>query len=237
MNQTSLYAPPANVSLAQSLYLIFSHYCSPWKSTYANETAAQAAASNEPGPHQTMDSIAFARMCREAPDLDQYIGRTEIDLIFSKSKPIGVRRLNFEHFLESLLQLAIRIYPDEDPTIALANFLARFIFALFDQPPTDDGILVIDKILSELVLESQTPLPLGSSSFSPTHNVGTGARQSRSQQKRYQQQPQQPNFSLSPSNRGERGVHEGGYEASPLGMNSASYYSADNMLYEPENNM
>lgn len=99
-----------------------------------------------------MDGVSFARMCKEAPELNQYIGRTDIDLIFSKSKPKGIRRLEFDNFLDTLLELAIRIYPDEDPTIALANFLAKFIFALFDQPPSADGVSEIERILDELAL-------------------------------------------------------------------------------------
>jgi hypothetical protein len=148
----ALYAPPPNVSVGESLHLIFTHYCSPWKSAFADGNEHN---DNVHPMHQSMDGIAFSRMCREAPELDSYIGRTEIDLIFSKSKPPGVRRLNYEHFLDSLLALAVRIYPDEDPVIALANFLARFIFALFDQPPTDDGVAVIDAVIQELALSQK----------------------------------------------------------------------------------
>lgn len=79
-----------------------------------------------------------------------YIGRTDIDLIFSRVKPQGTRRLDYDHFLDSLLDLSIRIFPDDDPTIAMANFLAKFIFALFDQPPAGNDVLVIEKILGQL---------------------------------------------------------------------------------------
>jgi hypothetical protein len=97
-----------------------------------------------------MDGASFARMCREAPELDQFVSRSQIDLIFSKAKPQGVRRIDFDHFLEALLSLSTKVYPDEVPTIALANFLARFIFALFDQPPSPDGVNVIENIIREL---------------------------------------------------------------------------------------
>jgi len=63
-----------------------------------------------------MDGKSFSKLCQEAPDLGEYIGRTDVDLIFSKAKPLGVRRLEYEHFLDALLQLAIRIYPEEEPT-------------------------------------------------------------------------------------------------------------------------
>lgn len=140
----ALYGPPPNVPLAEALNLIFGHYCSPWKSSYATED------DNAMANVKSMDGASFARMCREAPELDSYIGRSEIDLIFSKSKPQGVRRIDFNHFLDALLALAVKIYPDEIPTVALANFLARFIFALFDQPPSPDGVNVIENIIREL---------------------------------------------------------------------------------------
>ena len=146
-----LYGPPPNVSVSESLHLIFQHYCSPWKSNLATDGVPKEAIKQE--QILTMDGLSFARMCREAPDLDKYIGRTEIDLIFSKTKPQGIRRLDYDHFLDTLLELAVRIYPDEDPTIALSNFLSRFIFALFYQPPCAEGPDIIDLILHELCHE------------------------------------------------------------------------------------
>ena len=199
----SLYGPPPAVSVGEGLYLIFSHYVAPWKSKDA--TVGQV-------EYPSMDGAAFTRMCKEAPELTRYIGRTDIDLIFSKSKPHGMRRLDYgrlgssfahavtflldpsrplspfstffillsllnplfsqsltfylftssnpllvdsltpslDHFLDSLLELATRIFPDDDPSIALANFLAKFIFALFDQPPTGGDVAIIEQILSEL---------------------------------------------------------------------------------------
>lgn len=140
----ALYGPPPNVSVSEALHLIFTHYCSPWKSSYATEE--DAALANV----KTMDGASFARMCREAPELDKFIGRSAIDLIFSKSKPQGVRRIDFDHFLDTLLALAVKIYPDDIPTVALANFLAQFIFALFDQPPSPDGVNVVENIIRQL---------------------------------------------------------------------------------------
>lgn len=153
----NLFGPPPNISLSESLHLIFSHYCSPWKSPFGNNqtnTQASTPASNQT---LTMDGASFSRMCREAPDLDKFIGRTEIDLIFSKTKGQGIRRLNYDHFLDTLLELSVRIYPDEDPIVALSNFLSRFIFALFDQPPSPLGVGIIDQIIYELQLPALRP--------------------------------------------------------------------------------
>jgi len=58
-----------------------------------------------------MDGVGFAKMCKEAPELIKYIGQTDIDLIFSRAKPRGVRKLDFDHFLDSLLELSVRIFP------------------------------------------------------------------------------------------------------------------------------
>lgn len=144
----ALYGPPPNVGVGEGLHLIFTHYCSPWKSAIGNQHDPTSVITG-------MDGASFARMCREAPDLVKFIGRSDIDVIFSKTKPIGVRRLEFDHFLDTLLELALRIYPDDDPVLALANFLAKFIFALFAQPPSLDGAAVIEKIHGELLLEAK----------------------------------------------------------------------------------
>ena len=144
-----LYAPPSNTSLAESLHLIFSHYCTPWKSNIG--TAGGFSPKKDTPP--TMDGVSFARMCKEAPELCNFIGRTDIDLIFSKTKPYGARKLDFDHFLDVLLAIAERIYPDDDPRVALANFLARFIFALFDQPPAEDGANVVENIHEQLLMK------------------------------------------------------------------------------------
>jgi hypothetical protein len=49
----SLYGPPPNVSVAEALYLIFSHYCSPWKSPISNSNNKNSS-SNETG--STLDT-------------------------------------------------------------------------------------------------------------------------------------------------------------------------------------
>jgi len=100
-----------------------------------------------------MDGKSFSKLCSEAPDLHKYIGRTDVDLIVSKAKPLGVRRLEYEHFLDALLQLSIRIYPDEEPTKAMAYVLANFIFGVFDQETAQNGEAIIEEIYNELNLQ------------------------------------------------------------------------------------
>jgi hypothetical protein len=144
----SIYGCPPEVGVGEALHLIFSHYCIPWKSALGTPNSDTA------GATLAMDGASFARMCREAPELNKYIGRTDIDLIFSRTKPLGVRRLEFDHFTDTLLELAVRIFPDEDPKIALTNFIAKFIFALFDQPPAEDPGAVLAFIMEDLSLQS-----------------------------------------------------------------------------------
>lgn len=208
-----LYGPPPNVSVAEGLHLIFTHYCSPWKSTFAENDQHNQEYENI----KTMDGPSFARMCREAPDLDKFIGRTEIDLIFSKTKPQGVRRLDYDHFLDTLLELSVRIYPDDDPVVGLANFLSRFIFPLFDQPPSQFGALVIEQILNELTLDEeelaqleyakllnqqQQQQPIQSTTARRNSPPPQHKQQSHQQQQQYQQQQRPPGSAIPPQQTG-----------------------------------
>ena len=43
---SSLFGPPLNVSVAEALYLIFSHYCSPWKSPISNSNGSSETGSS-----------------------------------------------------------------------------------------------------------------------------------------------------------------------------------------------
>ena len=154
----SLYGPPPNLSTHEAVHNVFSHYATNWKSAMGNTFSDMTKEHDEANLlAMAIDSTSFAKMCREAPDLAKNIGRTEVDLIFSTAKPLGERRLDYEHFLNAILELAIKIFPDDDPTIALANFLARFLFALFDQPPATASMNVVEKIYNDLVItESQS---------------------------------------------------------------------------------
>ena len=141
----TVFAPPEGMSVHQALYSIFTHYCKSLKS-------AQRPVKEGQKVEMSMDGKSFAKMCTEAPDLGKYIGRTDVDLIFEKSKPLGVRRLEYEQFLSALLHLSTRIYPDEEPTKAITYVLANFIFGVFDQEAVSNSEVVIKKIYTELNL-------------------------------------------------------------------------------------
>lgn len=117
------FAPPPSLSVHKSIYELFKHFCKPVK------TAGDKGDDNE---ELMMDGATFAKFCRDCPKLGRRVGRTNVDLIFSKSKPMGVRRLDYEHFLDALLGLAKCIYPDEEPTVAFATLLSQYIFGKND---------------------------------------------------------------------------------------------------------
>jgi hypothetical protein len=143
----SVFAPPEGFSVHQALYSIFTHYCKALKS------AQRPVKDGQKEPELTMDGKSFAKLCTEAPDLGKYIGRTDVDLIFSKSKPLGVRRLDYENFLSAILHLSTRIYAEEEPTKAMTYVLANFIFGVFDQESSLNAEVVIEKIYNELNLQ------------------------------------------------------------------------------------
>lgn len=80
------------------------------------------------------------------------IGRHDVDLIFSRAKPVGERRLRFGNFLDALLELSMKLAPEDSPALAMATFLAKYIFALFDQPPAPISLNVVESIRRELVI-------------------------------------------------------------------------------------
>lgn len=132
------YAPPPGLSVHKSIYELFKHFSKPGKDKGDSEV--------------TMDGATFAKLCRDCPRLGRRVGRTNVDLIFSKAKPHGIRRLDYEHFLDALLGLAKCIYPDEEPTMAFATLLSEYIFGLFEQKQVDaiDNQKTVARIADEL---------------------------------------------------------------------------------------
>lgn len=92
-------------------------------------------------------------MCKQAPGLEtKRITRHDFDIVFTKCQHSAFRRLDFEHFLEALLDLSARRYPpdtDCDPTTSFAQLLVRNVFGLFDQAPVHDPTL-LDRVKGEL---------------------------------------------------------------------------------------
>lgn len=156
----ALYGPPADLSVCAAVNTIFLHYCSPLKSPllHQNVTTSTSNGSSKDNStdgsistDNTMDGVSFAKLCKDIPGLSKNIGRTDVDLVFTRSKKSGgLRRLSFDNFLDALLQLSMKIYPDDEPTRALSIFLSKYLFSLFDQVPTPQSMQVINMIYNEL---------------------------------------------------------------------------------------
>ena len=144
---SAVYAPPDGMGCHEATYSIFTHYCKDMKAAKKPDHAT-----NEKEV-PTMDGKSFAKLCQDAPELGKYIGRTDVDLVFSKSKPLGNRRLAYEHFLDALLQLAMRVFPDDEPIKALTFLLANFIFGVFDTEPAPSEEVILENIFNDLNLE------------------------------------------------------------------------------------
>lgn len=138
-DSTYLYDVPGHMSVCEALHELFSHYCSPWRTSLSNDKI-----------EMMLDSASFMKLCKDAPGLEsKRIDRHEFDIVFTKVRPAGCRRLDFEHFLGALSELAYRKYPEDEPVSALAKLLAKNIFGLFDQPPVRD-YSILSRIEGEL---------------------------------------------------------------------------------------
>ncbi|CAI5722082.1 hypothetical protein KXD40_004544 [Peronospora effusa] len=83
------------------LKAIFHYYCRFWRtgSRGLGET--------------TLDNLNFVKLCRDSPDLlGLSFSKTDVDLIFVRSKKKGERRINYTRFLDALGMIAIQKYGD-----------------------------------------------------------------------------------------------------------------------------
>lgn len=123
------YVLPENMPICEALFSLYSHYASPWKSSIASDHI-----------ENLLDGVSFVRMCLEAPGLaTKKLTRHEFDIVFTKAKPQGERRLTFQNFLAALQDLSSRKFPDEDPSVAFAKLLSFHLFGLFDIRPSLDN--------------------------------------------------------------------------------------------------
>ena len=75
------------------------------------------------------DNVNFAKFCRECPGmLDAHLNKTEVDLIFTKVREKGKRRLSYVQFLDALALMAAVKYPGEDPSVAFSVLLEHHVF-------------------------------------------------------------------------------------------------------------
>ena len=87
---------------------------------------------------KTIDNANFIKMIKKAPGfLTKRVTTQHVDVVFTKCKPRGGRRLNYSRFLDALFQLGMVRYPDEDPVNAFTYMLTGHIFGLLASG--DDG--------------------------------------------------------------------------------------------------
>ena len=85
------------------------------------------------GTMDTMDSFMFMKFAKECPGLlGGALTRTEVDLIFTKAKPKGERRLEFEHFLDALSAFSEKKYPGIDPADALQSLITKHLVPQYE---------------------------------------------------------------------------------------------------------
>lgn len=81
----------------------------------------------------TLDSFMFMKFARECPGLlTRSLTRTDIDLIFTKAKAKGERRLTFSHFLDGLAAIAEKKFPAFEPPDGLRLLISRHLNPLFE---------------------------------------------------------------------------------------------------------
>ena len=74
----------------------------------------------------SLDGAQFARLCREIPGLfDANLSPAEADLVFKQAKPQGNDTVDFSHFLEALMLLSWKKYPETDVGVAFNRILVR----------------------------------------------------------------------------------------------------------------
>jgi hypothetical protein len=81
----------------------------------------------------TLDSFMFMKFAKECPQLmDRTISRTAVDLVFTKAKAKGERRLTFSHFLDALSAIAEKKYAAFTAADALRLLIRRNLAPHYD---------------------------------------------------------------------------------------------------------
>lgn len=148
MIMPNFYDLPPQHSVGSSLYTVFTHYSTPWKSEIVAVKEINHA--NASLTDLSMTSASFIKVCKDMPELMDILKRQEVDLIFAKCSPMSSRRLGFEHFLEALKLISQTVYPEEDPSNAFAKLLVEHLYGAFDHHPIEPSAEVYEKILNEL---------------------------------------------------------------------------------------
>ncbi|CAE7949705.1 Tppp [Symbiodinium sp. KB8] len=89
-------APPLDQTAIKEIFLFYSNFGRSRAQDY----------------QESLDSFMFMKFARECPHLldGRVLNRTSVDLIFTKAKAKGERRLSFSHFLDALSAMAEKKY-------------------------------------------------------------------------------------------------------------------------------
>ena len=58
-----------------------------------------------------MDNATFAKLTKEVGIINKNCTKTDVDLIFTRAKPKGGRRIDYHHFVQALLFIAEKRFP------------------------------------------------------------------------------------------------------------------------------
>ncbi|CAH0487123.1 unnamed protein product [Peronospora farinosa] len=74
------------------------------------------------------DNLNFVKLCRDSPDLlGPSLSKTDVDLIFVRSKKKGERRINYTRFLDALGMIAIQKYGDMALKASVPKLLEAYL--------------------------------------------------------------------------------------------------------------
>lgn len=140
--RTFTYPLPPGMDTNETLKYIFHHCC-----TFGRASAA--------GAEETrIDNANFIKMVKKAPGLlTKRVTTQHVDVVFTKCKNRGERRLDYSRFLDALAALAAVRYPDEDPVTGFSFLLSRHIFGLLASKGEDRAGETTQQVRAELLSE------------------------------------------------------------------------------------
>lgn len=113
-----------NLSARDKLQNIFIRYAVNQVQRHGNQLAVPA-----------IENTSFSKLCRLCPGLlTARLGRNEADLVFTRHKRPGERRLTYGQFLSVLYELALMRYSEDDPMTAFSKLLAFHVFQIDETP-------------------------------------------------------------------------------------------------------
>ncbi|GMH51122.1 hypothetical protein TrVE_jg4064 [Triparma verrucosa] len=109
----------ASRSVPEALWCVFTEFASFGRHGIYNNTTPE------------MDSANWAKFLKACPMLvDHGITTSDIDLIFTSAKNKTDRKLNFSQFLEALVRVSAKKFPQEDPIAGFSRLCSNHIFAV-----------------------------------------------------------------------------------------------------------